>query len=53
MVRNISTASEYGITYSNSVRVAPRLRLFSVIVAADSLYARARAEWELGTLADG
>src|SRR5215475_2909325 len=36
IVRNISTASEYGITYSNSVRVGPCLRLFSVIVALES-----------------
>src|SRR5262249_53826288 len=36
IVRNISTASEYGIAYSNSVRIGPRLRLFSVIVALES-----------------
>src|SRR6516162_9989037 len=36
MVRNISSASEYGIGYSNSVRLGPRLRLFSVIVALES-----------------
>src|SRR3974377_784185 len=36
MVPNISTASEYGSAYSNSVRVAPRLRLFRVIVALES-----------------
>src|SRR5215470_1408363 len=30
------TASEYGIAYSNSVRIGPRLRLFSVIVALES-----------------
>src|SRR5262252_10596324 len=36
MVRNISSASETGIGYSNSVRLGPRLRLFSVIVALES-----------------
>src|SRR5262249_44546954 len=36
IVRNISTASVYGIAYSNSVRIGPRLRLFSVIVALES-----------------
>ena len=35
IVRNISTASEYGIAYSNSVRIGPCLRLFSVIVALE------------------
>src|SRR6516164_2122785 len=36
MACNISSASEYEIGYSNSVRLGPRLRLFSVIVALES-----------------
>src|SRR5262245_50206732 len=36
MTRNISWASESGIGYSNSVRVIPRRRLFSAIVAVEA-----------------
>src|SRR4029077_6501522 len=46
MVRNISTASEYGMAYSNSVRVEPSLRLFSVMLALASEM-RTLALWPL------
>ena len=46
MVRNISSASEYGMAYSYSVRVEPSRRLFSVMLALASEM-RTLALWPL------